>query len=95
MLQFPLKFQKAADGEFSLQVFSKEVGGESRAAASCLQGVTCGGAITMPHAHAGLRTNNTLDLRMVRVQRHPGRENTVYSVTAGDQWNKLILESQS
>lgn len=64
MLQFPLKLQEAADGEFSLQVFSKEVGSESRAAASCLQGVSCGGAVTVSHAHAGLGTNDALDLRM-------------------------------
>lgn len=62
MLQFPLKLQKAAYGEFALQVFTKEVGCESRAAAGCLQGVSCGGAVTMAHAHAGLGTNDALDL---------------------------------
>ncbi len=64
MLQFPLKFQKAADGEFPLQVFSKEVGGESGAAAGCLQGVSCGGAVAVTHAHTGLGANDALDLRM-------------------------------
>lgn len=62
MLQFPLKLQEAAYSEFSLQVFSKEVGSESRAAASCLQGVSCGGTVTVPHAHTGLGANDTLDL---------------------------------
>lgn len=28
VLQFPLKLQKATDGQFAFQVFSKEVGGE-------------------------------------------------------------------
>lgn len=64
MLQFPLKLQKAADCEFPLPVLSEEVCGESRAAAGCLQGVSCGGAVTVSHSHAGLRTNNALDLRM-------------------------------
>lgn len=64
MLQFPLKLQEAADGEFSLQVLSEEVGGESGAAASCLQGVSCGGTVAVPHAHTGLGTNDALDLRM-------------------------------
>lgn len=64
MLQFPLKLKKSANGEFSFQVFSKEVGGESRAAAGCLQGVSCGGAVAMSHAHTGLGTNDTLNLWM-------------------------------
>lgn len=64
MLQFPLKLQKAADGEFPLQVLSKEVGGESGAAAGCLQGVSCGGAVAVTHAHTGLGANDALDLRM-------------------------------
>lgn len=64
MLQFPLKLQEATDGEFSLQVLSKEVGGESRAAAGCLQGVSCGGAVAVSHAHTGLGTNDALDLKM-------------------------------
>ncbi len=54
MLQLPLKLQKAADRKFPLQIFSKEVGGESRAAAGCLQGVPCGGAVAVSHAHTGL-----------------------------------------
>lgn len=64
MLQLPLKLQKAANGELSLQVFSKEIGGESRAAASCLQGVSRGGTVSVSHAHTGLGTNYALDLRM-------------------------------
>lgn len=62
MLQFPLKLQKAANSEFSLQVLSKEISGESRAAAGRLQSVSCGGAVTVPHAHAGLGSNDALDL---------------------------------
>lgn len=62
MLQFPLKLQEAAYGKFSHQVFSKEVGGESRAAAGCPQGISCGGAVTVPHAHTGLGANDALDL---------------------------------
>lgn len=62
MLQFPLKLKKTANGEFSFQVFSEEVGGESRAAASCLQGVACGGAVAVSHTHTGLGTNDALDL---------------------------------
>lgn len=72
MLQFPLKLQKAADGKFSLQVDSKEVGGESRAAAGCLQRVPCGRAVTMPHAHTGLGTNDALDLRIEGDPSQPG-----------------------
>ena len=64
MLQFPLKLQEAANCEFSFQVLSKEVGGESRAAAGCLQGVSCGGAVAVSHAHAGLGSNDALDLQM-------------------------------
>ena len=64
MLQFPLKLQKAANGEFSLQVFTKEVGGESRAAAGRLQCVSCCGAVAVSHAHTGLGTNDALDLKM-------------------------------
>lgn len=71
MLQLPLKLQKAADGKFSLQVFSKEVCGESRAAAGRLQGVSCGGAVAVSHAHTGLGTNDTLDLRMEGVPCQP------------------------
>lgn len=62
MLQFPLEFQEAADGELALQVGPEEVGGESRAAASGLQSVARGGAIPVPHAHASLRTDYTLHL---------------------------------
>lgn len=65
MLQLPLELQKAANGEFSLQIFSKEVRGESGAAAGCLQGVSCGGPVSVSHAHAGLGTNYALDLRIV------------------------------
>lgn len=64
MLQVPLKLQETANGEFSLQVFSKKVGGESRAAAPCLQGVSCGRPVAVSHPHAGLGTNDALDLRM-------------------------------
>lgn len=64
MLQFPLKLQEAADGELALQVGAKEVCGESRAAASRLQRVACGGAVTVSHAHTGLGTNYTLDLEV-------------------------------
>lgn len=63
MLQFPLKLEEAADGQFSFQVFPEEVGGEGRAAATSLQGVSCGGAVSVPHAHTGLRPNNALDLK--------------------------------
>lgn len=62
MLQFPLKLKKTANSEFSLQVFSEEVGGESRAAAGRLQCVACGGAVTVSHSHTGLGTNDALDL---------------------------------
>lgn len=62
MLQFPLKLKKTANGKFSFQVFSKKVGGESRAAAGCFQRVACGGAVTVSHAHTGLGTNDALDL---------------------------------
>lgn len=62
MLQFPLKLKKTANGEFPLQVFSEEVGGESRAASCCLQGVSSCGAVAVSHAHTGLGTNDTLDL---------------------------------
>lgn len=72
MLQFPLKLQEAANGEFSFQVLIKEVCGEGRAAAGCLQGVSCGGAVAMSHAHAGLRANDALDLRMKRVPSQHG-----------------------
>lgn len=64
MLQFPLELQKVADGEFSLQVFSKKVCGESRAAAGRLQGVSCGRAVAVSHAHTGLGTYDALDLRI-------------------------------
>lgn len=63
MLQLSLKLQEAADGEFSLQVFSKEVCGESGAAAGGLQRVSGGGAVAVPHAHAGLGSNDALDLQ--------------------------------
>lgn len=62
MLQFSLKLQEAADGKLSLEVFAKEVGGEGRAAAARLQGVARGGAVSVSHAHTGLRTNDALDL---------------------------------
>lgn len=62
MLQFPLKLEKSANCEFSLQVFAEEVGGEGGAAAGCLQGVSCGRAVAVSHAHTGLRTNDALDL---------------------------------
>lgn len=64
MLQLPLKLQEAADGELSLQVLSKEVRGESGAAAGRLQRVPGGGAVTVPHAHTGLGADDALDLRM-------------------------------
>ena len=67
MLKFPLKLQEAADGELSLQVYSKEVRGESRAAAGRLQRVSCGGAVAVSHAHTGLGPDDALDLRMEEV----------------------------
>lgn len=63
MLQLSLKLQEAADGEFSLQVCSKEVCGESRAAAGGLQRVSGGGAVTVSHTHTGLGSNDALDLQ--------------------------------
>lgn len=63
VLQFPLKLQKAPDGQFAFQVFSKEVGGECWAAASRLQSVSCGGPVPVSHAHAGLGTNDALNLQ--------------------------------
>lgn len=72
MLQLPLELQKAANGEFSLQVFSKEVRGESRAAAGGLQGVSCGGPVSVSHAHTGLGTNYALDLRKQEASCQPG-----------------------
>lgn len=78
MLQFPLKLQEAANGEFALQVPSKEVRGERRAAAACLQGVSCGGAVTVPHAHAGLGTNDALDLQTRSVSAGQVLEVAVY-----------------
>lgn len=63
MLQSSLKLEKAANSQFPFKVFSKEVGGESRAAASRLQGVSCSGAVTMSHSHTSLRANYTLHLQ--------------------------------
>lgn len=62
VLQFPLELEEAADGQFALQVGPEKVGRESRAAAGCPQSVARGGAIPVPHAHAGLRTDYTLHL---------------------------------
>lgn len=62
MLQFPLKLQEAANSELPLQVLSKEISSESRAAAGRLQSVSCGGAVAVPHAHAGLGSYDALDL---------------------------------
>lgn len=67
VLQFPLKLQEAADGQFSFQVFPEEVGGEGGATAASLQGVSRGGAVSVPHAHTGLRPNNALDLKWVEI----------------------------
>lgn len=63
MLQFPLELQEAADGKFALQISPEEVGGKSWAAACCSQCVSCGGAIPVSHAHAGLRTDYALHLK--------------------------------
>lgn len=71
MLQFPLKLQETANGEFALQIPSKEVCGESRAAATCLQGISCGRAIAVSHTHAGLGTNDALDLHIQRAKCQP------------------------
>lgn len=67
MLQLPLELQEAADGQFSFQVFPEEVGGEGGAAAASLQGISSGGAISVPHAHTRLRTNNALDLEWAQM----------------------------
>ena len=63
VLQLPLKLQEALDGELSPQVGPEEVRGEGGATAAGLQRVARGGAVAMPHAHAGLRADYTLDLQ--------------------------------
>lgn len=72
MLQFSLKLQEAANSEFSLQVLSKKVGGESGAAAGRLQGVSRGGAVAVSHTHTGLGPDDALYLEIKKIQRQPG-----------------------
>lgn len=84
MLQFSLKLQEAANSELSLQVLSKEVCGESRAAAGRLQGVSCGGAVAVSHSHTGLGSNDALDLEI---------NNKRMSTRMNLQSNRLLLGS--
>lgn len=61
MLEFALKFQKIADSKLPLQIRTKKVGGECRAESS-LERVASSRAVPVAHTHAGLRSNDALNL---------------------------------
>lgn len=63
MLQLALEVQEVGDGELSLQVSPEEVGGEGGVEAG-FERVAGGGAVPMPHAHAGLGTDDALHLQI-------------------------------
>ena len=62
MLQFALEVEEVGDGQLPLQIRPEEVRCQRRVEAS-FQGVACCRPVSVAHAHAGLGTNDALDLK--------------------------------
>lgn len=69
MLQLALEVQEVGDGELALEVSPEEVGGEGGVEAG-FEGVAGGGAVPVPHAHAGLGTDDALHLESTGSSSH-------------------------
>ena len=63
MLQFALEVKELGDGQLPLQIRPKEIRCQRRVKAS-FQGVPCCRTVSVAHAHAGLRSNDALDLKI-------------------------------